>query len=98
MKIQQAKTEKRTIRTGRRIGLKSNATISITVNDEDRTVSRLWEMVKKYHSGQKITAAETARKVIMRGLTAELEEIMLATSNARREENESLQGRLFDGI
>lgn len=94
--MDKAKTEKKTTRSGKPIGLKNRAKISIAVNDEDRTVSRLWELVKKHYSAQKITAAETAHKVIMRGLTAELEEIMLATSNARREENESLQGRLFN--
>ena len=94
--MDKAKTEKKTTRTGKAIGQTDRAKISIAVNDEDRIVSRVWELVKKYYSGQKITAAEAAKKCFMRGLTAELEEIMLATSNARMEENESLQGRLFN--
>ena len=94
--MDKAKTEKKTTRTGKPIGLKNRAKISIAVNDEDRHVSGLWETVKKYYSGQKITAAEIARKIVLRGLTAELEEILLAKSTARREENESLQGRLFN--
>lgn len=64
MAIEKAKTEKQTIRTGKRAGMKDRATISITVNDADRTVTRLWETVKKFNSRKKETAAETARRVL----------------------------------
>lgn len=94
--MEQAKTEKQTIRTGKRAGMKDRATISITVNDADRTVTRLWETVKKFNSRKKETAAETARRVLLRGLTAELEDITLITAKAEKEEQERLQGRLFN--
>ena len=76
-----AVSEKQTTRTGRVIGLKNRAKISIAINDEDRAISRLWELVKKYNSRKKITAAETARRVFLRGLTCELEEITMSTSS-----------------
>ena len=94
--MEQAKTEKQTVRTGKRIGLKDRARVSIAVNDPYREVSRLWELVKKFNSQKKETAAETARRVFLRGLTAELEEIMLANAKAAEDENERLQGRLFE--
>lgn len=94
--MEQAKTEKKTIRTGRRIGLKDRARVSIAINDPYREISRLWELVKKCNSRKKETAAETARRVFLRGLTAELEEIMLANAKAAEAEQERLQGRLFD--
>lgn len=93
--IDKAVTDKKTIRTGRRIGMKDRATVSITVNDEDRVISDLWETVKKYYSRKKITAAQTARKVLLRALLAEVEEITLATANIMEKEQERLQGRLF---
>ena len=93
--MNKAKTEKQTISTGRRIGLKNRATVSIAVNDADRAVSGMWETVKKYYSNQKITAAETARKVLLRGLLAEVEEIMLRQNAVAKDENRD-QGRLFD--
>lgn len=96
MAIEKAKTEKQTIRTGKRAGMKDRATISITVNDADRTVTRLWETVKKFNSRKKETAAETARRVLLRGLTAEIEDITLITAKAEKQEQERLQGRLFN--
>lgn len=93
--MQKAETEKKTIRTGRRIGMKNRATVSITVNDEDRAISGMWETVKKYYSRKKITAAQTARKVLLRALLAEIEEITLATAKGVEKEQERLQGRLF---
>lgn len=96
MAIEKAKTEKQTIRTGKRAGMKDRATISITVNDADRTVTRLWETVKKFNSRKKETAAETARRVLLRGLTAEIEDITLHTAKAEKQEQERLQGRLFN--
>ena len=94
--MQTPKIEKKTTRTGKAIGKKNNARISIAINDADRTVSKLWELVKKHYSGQKITAAEAARRVILRGLTGEIEEITLATAAAADAENERKQGRLFE--
>lgn len=94
-KIDKAITEKKTISTGRRIGLKKRATVSIAVNDESREVSRLLEIVKKYYSHKKITAAEAYRCVVMRGLACILEEIMLKQNAFAKAENEKMQGKLF---
>ena len=94
--ISKAITEKKTISTGRRIGLKKRATVSIAVNDDDRVISDLWETVKKYYSHKKITAAQTARKVFLRGLLAEVEEITLKQNAVAQNEQERLQGRLFE--
>ena len=96
MSIEKAKTEKQTIRTGKRAGMKDRATISITVNDSDRTVTTLWERVKKYHSRNKETAAETARRVLLKGLMAEIEDMTLLAEKAEKQEQERLQGRLFN--
>ena len=94
--MDRAKIEKKTVSTGRRIGLKKRAIVSIAVNDEDRAISGLWETVKKFYSNEKITAAQTARKVFLRGLLAEVEEITLQRKNDTESELERLQGRLFD--
>lgn len=94
--MEKPKTEKKTTRTGRRIGMKDHCRISISANDEDRAISGMWETVKKYYSRQKITAAQTARKVLLRALLAEVEEITLAKAKAEEAEWERLQGRLFD--
>lgn len=90
------KINKETTRTGKAIGRKNRARVSIAINDADRTVSRLWELVKKHYSGQKITAAESARRVFLRGLTGEIEEITLAKNAAAEAENDRKQGRLFE--
>ena len=97
-KISKAITEKKTISTGRRIGATQRATVSIAVNDDDRAITGLWETVKKFYSHKKITAAQTARKVFLRGLLAEVEEITLKQNAVAQNEQERLQGRLFDGI
>lgn len=96
MMIDQARTQKETTRTGRAIGKKSRAEVSLKINDADRNVSRLWEIVKRYYSKNKQTAAETARRVILRGLAAELEDITLQQAEAAKEEAETAQMRLFD--
>lgn len=94
--ISRAITEKKTSGTGKRIGLRGRATVSIAVNDEDRAVSGFWEIVKRYYSNKKITAAQTARKVFLRGLMAEIEEITLQQKTDAEAESERLQGRLFE--
>lgn len=68
-------TEKKTTRTGRRIGMKDRCRISISANDPDRIVSYLWEHLKKHYSRKKVTAAELAKTVLLRGITATLEEM-----------------------
>ncbi len=91
------KTEKKTTRTGKAIGQKKDrARVSIAINDADRTISTLWETIKKYYSEQKITAAEAARRVFLRGLTGEFEQITLARNAAAEAENDRKQGRLFE--
>lgn len=95
-KISKAITEKKTISTGRRIGLKKRAIISLAINDESREVSRLLEIVKKYYSGKKITAAEAYRTVVMRGLCCVIEEITIKQNALADKELKHLQGRLFD--
>lgn len=94
--MEKAITEKQTTRTGKRIGLKSRARVSISFNDERREASYLLEVVKKYYSGQKITAAEAYRIVIMRGLACVLEDIMLKQNAIVRKEQDRTQGRLFN--
>lgn len=94
--MDKAQTEKPTCRTGRRSGLKDSPRISIAVNDADKVVSRLWNKVKDISSRRKETAAETARRVLIRGLLAELEEITLATEKSEEKELERLQGNLFN--
>ncbi len=94
--IEQAITRKETTRTGRAIGKKSRAEISLKINDEDRNISRLWETVKRYYSKRKQTAAETARRVVLRGLAAELEDITIQKEIEAREAAESKQMRLFE--
>ena len=93
--IERAKTEKLTTRTGRAIGKKKRAKVCISVNDEDRNLSRLWELVKGYYSKRKQTAAETARRVFLRGLAAELEEITIRQDAITKEQQDNEQGRLF---
>ena len=68
-------TEKKTCRTGRRIGTKDRCRISIAINDPDRILSRLWEYAKKRYSQKKITAAELGKKVFMNGIMNILEEL-----------------------
>lgn len=67
-------TEKKTTRTGRRIGMKDRCRVSISINDPDRNFSRLWEYLKKIYSRKKITAAELGAKVFFRGAMSLLEE------------------------
>lgn len=93
--ISKAITEKKTASTGRRIGLKKRATVSIAINDESREVSRLLEIVKKYYSGKKVTAAEAYRKVVMQGLACELEQIAINQNALAQAKSEQEQGRLF---
>ena len=87
---------KKTTRTGRRIGAKDRCKVCLTLNDPDRVISRLWETVKKHYSGQHETAAETAARIVMNGLLAEVEKIAIAADKARAEEENKLQGRLFE--
>lgn len=87
---------KKTTRTGRRIGAKDRCKVSLTLNDPDRVISRLWETVKKYYSGQHETAAETAARVVMNGLLVENEKIILSQAAAEKKELDSRQGKLFD--
>lgn len=87
---------KKTTRTGRRIGTKDRCKVSLTLNDPDRVISRLWETVKKYYSGQHETAAETAARVVMNGLLVENEKIILSQAAEKTKENDGLQGRLFE--
>lgn len=94
--ISKAITEKKTISTGRRIGLKKRAIISLAINDESREVSRLLEIVKKYYSGKKITAAEAYRTVVMRGLCCVIEEITLKQNALAKTQSEQEQCLLFD--
>lgn len=87
---------KKTTRTGRKIGTKDRCKVCLTLNDPDRVISRLWETVKKHYSGQHETAAETAARIVMNGLLAEVEKIAIAADKARAEEQNKLQGRLFE--
>ena len=93
--MEKAVTEKKTSRTGKRIGLKSRARVSISFNDENRDASYFLEVVKKYYSGKRITAAEAYRIVIMRGLACVLEDIALKQNAITRNEQERSQGKLF---
>lgn len=87
---------KKTTRTGRKIGQKDRCKVCLTLNDPDRIISRMWETVKKHYSGQHETAAETAARVVINGLLTEMEKIAIAADAARTEEQNKLQGRLFE--
>ena len=87
---------KKTTRTGRKIGTKNRCRVCLTLNDPDRVISRMWEMVKKHYSSQFETAAETAARVVMNGLLTEIEKIAADADLARAEEQNKLQGRLFE--
>lgn len=91
-------TEKKTTRTGRRIGMKDRCRISISANDPDRCVSRLWEHVKRHYSRKKITAAELAKTVLLRGITAILEEMEAEyqRSAEKIQEEENAKQQTFD--
>jgi hypothetical protein len=86
---------KKTTRTGRGMGREDRCKVCLTLNDPDRVISRLWETVKKYYSGQHETAAETAARVVMNGLLVENEKIILSQAAERKEQQEQLQGSLF---
>ncbi|MBR1951958.1 MAG: hypothetical protein IKA32_05245 [Lentisphaeria bacterium] len=78
--MEKPQSKKKTTYTGRRSGLKKDSQrIFIVINDENKAVSHIWNMVKTICSRRKETAAETAGRVFLRGLIAELEEIHLAT-------------------
>ena len=87
---------KKTTRTWRGMGRENRCKVCLTLNDPDRYISRMWETVKKHYSGQHETAAETAARVVMNGLLIEVEKIAQAADMARAEENNKLQGRLFE--
>jgi hypothetical protein len=86
---------KKTTRTGRGMGREDRCKVCLTLNDPDRYISRMWETVKRHYSGQHETAAETAARVVMKGLTAELAEILERIDAERQEQNNELQGDLF---
>lgn len=86
---------KKSARTGKRIGQKYRPTVSITINDRDRSVSRMWELLKLHFSRERMTAAELANMVFMRGAIAILEEIELRAHNEEKERLAAQQERLF---
>ena len=88
--------KKKTTRTGRAIGKKDRARVSISMNDKDRNLSRLWELVKRLNSRRHERAAETARRVFMRGLMCELEDIALEQNAIAENDKDREQGKLFD--
>lgn len=87
--------KKQTPRTGKRIGATKSPRVCITIEDPDRIVSKLWEQVKRHTSRRLEPAAQTAFRVVMKGLTAELAEILERIDNERKEQENALQGRLF---
>lgn len=89
--------KKQTPRTGKRIGATKSPRVCITIEDPDRIVSTLWEQVKRHTSRRLEPAAQTAFRVVMKGLTAELTEILERVDAERREEASKLQGELFPG-
>ena len=91
--LDQPKKVKATTRTGRRIGRKNRATVSITLNDPYRQVSGMWELLKLHFSRERMTAAELGNMVFMRGAVAILEEIELRAHNEDKERLEAQQER-----
>jgi hypothetical protein len=87
--------KKQTPRTGKRIGATRSDKVCITIEDPERIVSNLWEEVKKHSSRRLEPAARTAYRVILKGLTAELAEILERIDAERQEQNNALQGDLF---
>lgn len=83
----------------KRIGLTKSTLISITANDEDRVVSNMLNVLKRHDSCKGITAPETYRRVILRGLTVIFEEILEQKEQQEKESSErqnELQGKLFE--
>lgn len=76
--------------------MKDRARVSVSMNDEDRNLSRLWELVKRLNSRRHERAAETARRVFMRGLTCELEAIALEQNAIAENDKDRTQGKLFN--
>ena len=95
MKIEKAATEKNTTRTGRKIGARDKAKISLAVNDQDRAISRILEMVKKYRGNQKERTAETYRRIVLNGLMVEIADIANEKQQQAQQEAEKQQGKLF---
>ena len=93
-----AKIEKLTTSTGCKIGLKNGEKIYLAVNDEDRILSRQLEIIKKHDSKQKISAAETYRRILMRGITHIIEDMLLASQKETEKERQSLQMDMFSSL
>ena len=87
--------KKQTPRTGKRIGATKSPRVCITIEDPDRIVSALWEQVKKHNSRRLEPAAKTAYRVLIKGLTAEMADILERVDAEQRERNNELQGDLF---
>jgi hypothetical protein len=69
--------------------------VCITIDDPDRIVSTLWEQVKRHNSRRLEPAAQTAFRVVLKGLTAEMAEIIERVDAERRKEQNDLQRDLF---
>lgn len=89
------KEKKQTPRTGKRIGATRSDKVCITIADPERIVSGLWEQVKKHNSRRLEPAAKTAYRVLLKGLTAELAEILERVDAERKGQNNELQRDLF---
>ena len=87
---------KKSKRTGRKMGQGKTFYVTLTARDKDRHVSHLWEIVKKFYSQQGETAPVICERGLLKGLTAELDEILVQKNLKIKEELEKNQGYLFD--
>ncbi len=97
MTMQTEETIKASTRTGKAIGRRNRALVSIAIRDEDRVVSHCWETVKRRESRKHIRACETARKIFMLGFAAYMEQMELddAWQNQNQQPTEQIQDDLF---
>lgn len=81
----------------RRIGLTKSNTISITVYDSDRIVSDMLNCLKKHYSKQGVNSPEMYRILLMKGITARFDELMMEQEEKENNsETEDLQKDLFE--
>lgn len=78
------------------MGQGKSAFVTLTAIDRNKHVSHLWEIVKKYYSLQGESASSICERVLLKGLSAELDEILLKKNEKIKEDLEKNQGLLFE--
>lgn len=90
------KDTKKSKRTGRKMGEGKTFYVTLTAQDKDKHISHLWEIVKKYYSQSGESASVTCARVMLKGLTAEVDEILIKKNQTAKEELDRKQGDLFE--